>query len=330
MDEKGFRQYLVQRKELPELIEEQVALVREFEGFLGEYEPPLKLAEATGAETQEFVDWLIEHERNSYHNLLALARYGWHIRNFKLYVAILELLDGEEAMQGLRDALAKRIGAKRRDEVLAGLEAPPLGTSSARKAEMMRAAVERMELVLGVPQCKSILSGCLRNLSDEYFLDYRRRFEEVGNIDRFLAQEREEFIAELTQIMDDGGLYFSQPVSAEVIEYVRANPELHQGLRRDGKLIISKIPYQAKEYLAESDPRMKRYYYCHCPWARESIRTGQEVPATFCNCSAGFHKKPWEVALGAPLQAEVLESVLKGDMRCLFAIELPPHVIPRD
>jgi hypothetical protein len=77
-------------------------------------------------------------------------------------------------------------------------------------------------------------------------------------------------------------------------------------------------------YLAETDPILKHYYYCHCPWAREAIKNGDvTLAATFCNCSAGFHKKPWEVALGQPVRAEVLESVLMGDDRCRLAIHLP-------
>jgi hypothetical protein len=65
--------------------------------------------------------------------------------------------------------------------------------------------------------------------------------------------------------------------------------------------------------------------YCHCPWARESLRQAEgPVPAAFCRCSAGYHKKPWEVIFGQPLEADVLESVLQGDLRCRFAIHLPP------
>jgi hypothetical protein len=50
------------------------------------------------------------------------------------------------------------------------------------------------------------------------------------------------------------------------------------------------------------------------------------VSAQFCRCSAGFHKKPWEVIFDQKLEAEVLESVLQGDMRCRFAIHLPVSV----
>jgi len=97
---------------------------------------------------------------------------------------------------------------------------------------------------------------------------------------------------------------------------------------REGNVIYTmQVPYQAKLYLAETDERMKRYYYCHCPWARESNRSGKEVSGTICNCSAGYQKRPCEVNFGQPLRAEVLESVLKGDKRCRFAIYLPEGAV---
>ena len=84
---------------------------------------------------------------------------------------------------------------------------------------------------------------------------------------------------------------------------------------------MGKIPYMAAKYLAETDLTMRRYYACHCPWAREAIRKGDvQLAETFCQCSGGFHKKPLEVALGLSLKVDVLESALKGDMRCRFAI----------
>ena len=79
----------------------------------------------------------------------------------------------------------------------------------------------------------------------------------------------------------------------------------------------------------EEDPQKKRYLACHCPWARESLnREDVDVPPVFCNCSAGFHKKYWEVVLDQPLKAEVIETVLSGAEVCRFAIYLPDEVVP--
>ena len=95
------------------------------------------------------------------------------------------------------------------------------------------------------------------------------------------------------------------------------------GMRVGNIVYETKIPFLTKKYLAESDPLMKHYYYCHCPWAREAIKSGDKVAPIFCNCSAGFHKKPWEMALNQKIQVDVLESVLRGDPHCRFVIHLP-------
>jgi hypothetical protein len=119
-------------------------------------------------------------------------------------------------------------------------------------------------------------------------------------------------------------LFFAQEITDEVLAFVKNDPEIGGG-RREGNIVYeTKIPFMTTAYLAETAPTLKRYFYCHCPWAREAIKNGDvTLTATFCNCSAGFHKKPWEVALGKPVRAEVVESVLKGDDRCRFAIYLP-------
>jgi hypothetical protein len=99
------------------------------------------------------------------------------------------------------------------------------------------------------------------------------------------------------------------------------------GMREGDKIIHTKIPYMTQEYLDEKDERKKRYYACHCAWARETIMSDElEVPASFCNCSGGFTVQPWEMALDQPLEVEMVKSVLKGDMECTFAIQLPKDV----
>ncbi len=89
-------------------------------------------------------------------------------------------------------------------------------------------------------------------------------------------------------------------------------------------MLKSKIPFAPDKWLKEKDPRMRRYYACHCQLAREAILNGTEGPlGTFCYCSAGFEKLPLEVVLGVPLEVEVLESVLAGGEKCRFAVKIP-------
>lgn len=327
MDKSGFENMLQQRGLTAEQISQQLAAVEEFEVFLNAARPPRRLDEVDAEETQAYVDKLIAIKRNSYDSLLALARYGRLIRNDAMLVAVLELLDGSEALEGLHRKLGEVAGAAVRDQIFAELPLPPLGIPNVQKARITRVVMERIQQTLDDDTCQKLFSGSFRDLPDEYTIADRERYQEIGNFDRFLELKREEFIAQLEHIRDEGGLFFSQEITDEVVEFVRADPEISQGVRQGNILYVTKIPYLASRYLAENDPELKRYYYCHCPWARESLRHGETaVSAKFCQCSAGFHKKSWEVIFGQPLQADVLESVLQGDMRCRFAIHLPQYM----
>nr|HPJ21389.1 hypothetical protein [Clostridia bacterium] len=61
------------------------------------------------------------------------------------------------------------------------------------------------------------------------------------------------------------------------------------------------------------------------PFARERIldESRENVDAEGCYCSAGYAKFPFEVILGEELEVEMLDSALKGDPVCRFAITLP-------
>ena len=83
-----------------------------------------------------------------------------------------------------------------------------------------------------------------------------------------------------------------------------------------------------KQYIEETDKRKKRYYYCHCPWVREALKEeDQPVSPIFCNCSGGYYKNYWEAVLDHSVKVELLESVIKGDSVCKFALHLPQEIM---
>ena len=259
---------------------------------------------------------------------MTLVRYGHFTQNAPVYVAGVELLDGAEALDGLYEKLGQAVGEEKRDEVFAGIELPPLGTPSLEKPRITQAVMERLEQLVDPETCRQVLSGSLRDLRDEWYLDERTKYAEAGGVDAYLARKGDDLIAELSKLRDEGRLYFTQPITDEVIDFVERHPEIRQGVRVGNVLYEAKIPYMTVEYLAETDERLKRYYYCHCPWVRESLKAGDvSVSPTFCLCSAGFHKKSWEVIFDQPLQAEIVETVLQGDPWCKFAIHLPEEAL---
>jgi hypothetical protein len=173
-------------------------------------------------------------------------------------------------------------------------------------------------------ECGRILSDSLRDLEDAWFKQDKSLFDECRTLDDFLDKNAHNFIAMLGKIRDEGGLFFTQEITDDVIEYVRDEPLIARGVRQGDTLYEVKIPHMTKKFLAETDEVLKRYHYCHCPWVKEALKDENPgIPPVFCNCSAGFHKKRWEDLLERPLKAEIVESVLNGDAWCKIAIHLP-------
>jgi len=324
MDKEGFRTMLRERKLNEETIQASIEVAGKFEEFC-----EAKKKSASTETAWQFSSRLIEEGRNTQENYFALARYGRFMKNNDLFVAFLEMLDGAEAQPRLYDLVAKAFGEAVRDEVFTGIGIAPLGLSAPEKPYYMQPVVERLEGKVGDEKCRRLLSGCLRDLPARYFLGERRKFRKARDIDEYISKRRRGFMQELEKCQAEGRLFFAQEINDDVLALVESDPEIESGRRAGNMLYISKIPYMARRYLAESDPEMKRYYYCHCPWAREAIRTGDvRFAKTFCYCSAGFYKKPWEVILDQPVEVDVLESVLQGGSRCRFAIHLPADAVP--
>jgi hypothetical protein len=319
MDREGFRELLKTRKLNDEKIEASIAIAERFEEHLV----------ALGEILDETAAWmfskiLIQEGQNTYDNLLALGRYGLFIKNNDIYVAILELLDGAEAQPNLYKKVGELYGEIVRDEVFAGIGVSPLGVPPPEKPFDMFPVLDRLIDKVGYDEVERLLSACLRDLPDEYFLDEREKYKKSANIDDYLSNEHQSFVKQLQKCQQDGVLFFSQEITDEVVQFVEQHPEFECGVREGNLLYITKIPYNTKKYLAETNPTLKRFYVCHCPWARQAIKNGNiHLNAVFCNCSGGFSKKPWEVIFGQTLQVDLLESALKGDFRCRFAVHLP-------
>ena len=324
MDKNGFRADLGRKGLSDEQIDSSIAIGERFEAYLRETPRKAGPGNATARDVNAFSRRMIEEGINTWDNYVALIRYGRFTKNDETQVAALELIDGAEALDTLHRKLGEAIGEERRDRIFAGIELPPLGTPNVDKPALTRIVMERLEADVEPKTCVGILGSGLRYSEDEWFLDAKSKYEEPGGIDAYLKAKGADFIAQLETHRDEGTLFFSQPIDDVVIAYVREHPEVMSGVRRGDLLIEAKIPHQAIEFLAATDPTKKAYYYCHCPWVKSSLADGaSEISPTFCNCSAAFHKRPYEVIFGQPLRAEVLETVLRGDPWCRFAIHLP-------
>ena len=330
MDKSGFGDFLQTRELSEDQIEQSMLIVEKFESFVEELDRARTLKTSTTEDIRAFMAILIKENSNSYDNFLALARYAYFVENVDVYLAILELIDGGNVMDVLYENLGKLVGEERRAEVFEGIELPPLGMPSTEKIKVTKAVIDRMEDLLDPVTCKRALSDTAHGIPRDYYLQEREKYLEAKDIDEYLETRRQNFIVQLEEHRDEGTLFFNQEITNDVIDFIRNNPGIGSAVRRGNTLYHTKIPYLTKEYLVETDERMKRYYGCYCPWAREAIMTDDvDVSPTFCHCSAGFTKQPLEMALDQPLEIELVESILKGDLRCTFTMQLPKEMLDK-
>jgi hypothetical protein len=265
----------------------------------------------------------MKNDMNTWENLLGLIRYGRFAGNRQVEIALLELLDGSDVLENLSETLKQTVGEVKRDEVFEGITLPALGTQSKDKPKVTKEFMERMETKLGEEKSKEILlSGPHAGPKEEY-LPERKMFLASKRIDDFLKKRHREYADLLEKHMKEKTLYFTQEIDEEVLDYVRNTPTCQNGVRDGDIIYVTKIPYMAKKYLHEKDEKKKRYYYCHCPWVREAILSDLKVSPNFCHCSAAFEKRPWDVIFDQPVKVDVVETVLKGDLICKFAIQIP-------
>ena len=146
----------------------------------------------------------------------------------------------------------------------------------------------------------------------------------TSGVSGLLKYRHESLLSELEEHARSGKPWYEQLITPEVVEMVRQNPEIQAGVQIGDSIFVTKIPYAPVAYMKEDDPRLKRYYQCHCPLARASILDESfAVSPLFCYCSGGYEKLVFDVVFGAPVQVEVVESALAGDLKCRFRIRLP-------
>jgi len=56
---------------------------------------------------------------------------------------------------------------------------------------------------------------------------------------------------------------------------------------------------------------------CSCPM----VKVG-ETPASFCDCTLGWQEATYSTILGRPVKAELEESILRGNRRCVYRMTI--------
>lgn len=249
----------------------------------------------------------------------------------ELFVSeIIEYRD-EIIMDTLKNEVYAKLGEQAWAILTNGIGVPDIDNEYKCGCKTMREFMRRFDSMTDTETAKVILTNVRHGLKHSQFDWAREKFAESGyNIDTFIENKYKEDVEYFTHLRDTGGDFYGQPIAKEVYDFIFEQGILTDKARKGAEIHITGFPYDMVNYIKETDERKKRYYACHCPFARESILTeGAEVSKTLCFCSLGHAKVMWEAVLNVELDGEVVQSVLGGDLICKYVIYLPDEIVKK-
>ncbi len=202
----------------------------------------------------------------------------------------------------LAEGAERVLGAEARAQVMRGSQSLGIESGLEARFDWVKAMLARLDSLADDEQKWDILSGCAHV---------------------FPAGQ----IAKLTAVFDDAKARTGNPLQAvdAVIAFMDADPGWSEGGVRNGYTIIAaKKPRDPKAYAEAQTDLERRQAYCFCPLVRTKMDQG--MPVEFCNCGSGWFRQQWEGATGKPVRIEIVQSVLRGDENCEFAVHLAPDI----
>ncbi|MFH1329778.1 MAG: hypothetical protein ABIJ48_03870 [Actinomycetota bacterium] len=200
----------------------------------------------------------------------------------------------------LADGLERLAGPEVRRRVFAGAPCPEVSGTGEEWAAWVGEVLGRLDTVVPDPALRrEVAKGCAHRFPDWRIEHMRARCQELGSLDALLVEMR------LDQTVQ-GQSWYESPV------------------RVGDTIYVTKDPVDQEGWKAAPDAVARQAAYCHCSLVAHARRSGVTLSASHCFCGSGWYDQLWEGILGRPVSVEVLQSILKGDDCCTFAIHLPP------
>jgi len=214
-----------------------------------------------------------------------------------------------------RKCLTEAVGEDTTRKVMMGSERVEASASQIETINWTKEAIDKLDALVDEKNRKRIMTGCACHFPENRLLPLRAKYSETKDIDSVHGMLREMFISDLkNELKLDDDLIGKIVISGWGVA----------GLKIGSTIILTKLPFELREYLKATDSREKRRHYCHCPRIREAIKLPEHgISTTYCYCGAGFYKDIWEKILQQTVEVEVLETVLQGSGVCRIAIHLP-------
>lgn len=269
------------------------------------------------------IDYLYFSNKINVAAFIAMMRASKAYGRHDLYIRCTQYTNSMDVIESIVARMEKQIGKAETNTVLSTISFPHLGMPPEEIIFFTEAFMEVLKANFSEEQIQSFLIGNNHQIPKNAFAQEIVEYENAPTLEAYLKGKHERMIAVLQEHSDQKKVWFEQIITQEVVDYIATNQEFLSAVLDDEKLYLTKIPYDVKNYLVEEDPKQKRYLSCHCPFARDAILNDSiDISPLWCYCSAGFEKYPFEVVLDQPLKIKVLESVLAGNDRCRFVIDL--------
>jgi hypothetical protein len=187
----------------------------------------------------------------------------------------------------LSRALAEHLGASAARKIMAEVDRPA-ALDEHERAALMAETMDKLDAL--APDLETrvmIMTECSCDCYTEHIAEFKKVWAAGRDIDQLLTAMH-------------GKVFMVKPERVGDIVY------------------ITKAPRFPEEHRNATTPEAKRYYFCHCDYARAAV----DLSPTYCLCGAGWCKKIWEAVLERPVRVEIVKSVLQGDEVCRFAVHL--------
>lgn len=230
-------------------------------------------------------------------------------------------------MNTFKREICAELGEEFWDKLSENLTLPDMETEAQCQCCNMKAFMEKFGSMTDPETENRILTRVRHGVAPSQSAWAREEFLKAGDLDNFLEKHLRKELAGFERLNAEGKDFYGEEITDEVLEFLRKNPMILAPVRKGRKLYMQAFPANMKEYLNASGERMKRYYACHCPFAKESILSEAPVPASLCSCSLGHVMNFAEAFLDRKLEGRVLTSALKGDMVCTYEVSLPDDIM---
>jgi len=315
---------LYQRNKLPQTdLEEALDFLNEMENFIITEKDQFPLEMIGTKELDHIIEHLVIEDMNTIKYFVILMRYFQVTKRNDLFIHMTKFTGSIGVMESILKRLQKMVDQKTYEQALAQIIIPKLGTKLNEMPRFTNMLMTYLEKMLTSKQIETVLSNNHHHIPKEAFIEEKVYYESAETLDEYLKDLHLRKVNELESCLQENRVWYEQNITREVIDFVKNNQEILSAIRKDDKLYITKIPYDTKAYLEANTPEDKKYHVCHCPFVKSIFLDNKyRVSPTWCYCSGGFSKVPFEVIFDQELTIELIDTPLKGDELCRFAIPL--------